>query len=105
VTLSQKELQRIQVVENAVTEKLKVVEAAELLQLSERQVKRLKRRHEPGGEWVHHGNRERLPANAIPESVRQQVVELARGRYAGFNDSHLQEKLASAGIGPSAHPG
>jgi transposase len=102
VTLSQKELQRIQVVENAVTGKLRVLEAAELLQLSERQVKRLKQRHQPGGEWVHHGNRGRLPANSIPESVRQQVVELARGKYAGFNDSHLQEKLASAeGIGVS----
>jgi transposase len=102
VILSQKELQRIQVIENAVSGKLQVVEAAELLQLSERQLKRLKRRHEPGGEWVHHGNRGRLPVNSIPEAVREQVMELARGKYAGFNDSHLQAKLASAeGIGLS----
>jgi len=55
--LSQKELQRIKVVANAVAGTLTVVEAAELLQLSERQVKRLKQRHEPAGEWVHHGKR------------------------------------------------
>jgi transposase len=97
VTLSQKEWQRIQVVEQAVAGRLTVLEAAELLQLSERQVKRLKRRREPeGGEWIHHGNRGRTPANAIPEEVRQKVVKWASGKYAGFNDSHLQEKLAMA---------
>ena len=95
--MSQKELQRIKVVESAVNGRLTVAEAAELLQLSGRQVKRLKRRHAPeDGEWVHHGNRGRRPANAIPEEIRRKVVELARGKYAGFNDSHLQEKLAAA---------
>jgi len=95
--LSQKELQRIKVVENAVAGKLAVAEAAELLQLSERQVTRLKGRLEgDSGEWVYHGNRGRRPANAIPEETRQKVVELATGKYAGFNDSHLQEKLAVA---------
>jgi transposase len=97
VTLSQKELQRIHVVENAVSGKLTVREAAELLQLSERQVKRLKQRREPdAGEWIHHGNRGRTPVNAVPEEVRQKVVDLASGKYTGFNDSHLQEKLAAA---------
>jgi len=95
--LSQKELQRIQVVENAVAGKLTVVEAAELLQLSERQVKRLKQRWEPEeGVWIHHGNRGRPPVNAVPKGVRRKVVELACGKYTGFNDSHLQEKLAAA---------
>ena len=42
--MSQKELQRMKVVENAVSGRLKVSEAAELLQLSERQVTRLKGR-------------------------------------------------------------
>lgn len=93
--MSQKELQRIQVIENAVAGRLTVREAAELLQLSERQVKRLKQRCDSGsGEWVHHGNRGHVPANAISEENRQLVVELASGKYTGFNDSHLQEKLA-----------
>jgi transposase len=96
VTLSQRELQRIKVVENAVAGVLSVAEAAELLQLSERQVKRLKRRHTAdSAEWVYHGNRGRSPANAITGKTRQQVIELASTKYAGFNDSHLQEKLAS----------
>jgi transposase len=97
VTLSQKELQRIKVVENAVEGRISVAEAAELLQLSERHVKRLKRAYDAADAgWVHHGNQKRVPANAISEEVRNQVVELASGKYAGFNDSHLHEKLVKA---------
>lgn len=94
VTLSQAQLQRIKVLEKVVEGYLKVGRAAELLNLSRRQVKRLKKRYTAeGGEWVLHGNRGRPPVNRLADSVRQQVVGLARGKYAGFNDTHLQEKL------------
>jgi transposase len=97
VTLSQKELQRIKVVENAVEGRLSVSEAAELLQLSSRQVKRLKAKFDTDDAgWVHHGNQGRQPVHAIPEEIRSRVIELARGKYAGFNDSHLHEKLIDA---------
>ncbi len=92
--MSQKELQRIKVVESAVEGRLSVAEAAELLQVSDRQVKRLKRDYDAtDAGWVHHGNYERTPANAISGDIRSRVAQLAMGKYAGFNDSHLQEKL------------
>ena len=82
------ELQRIKVVENAIQGRVSVIEAAELLQLSTRQVKRLKKAYEPvDAGWVHHGNHGRQPSNAIPEDVRTRVIELAIGKYVGFNDS------------------
>ena len=60
VTVSQKEFQRVKVIENAVSGRLSVSEAARLLQLSERQVQRLKRRFCPDSvAWVHRGNRGR----------------------------------------------
>lgn len=31
--------------------------------------------------------------NRTPEKLRRQVKELARGKYAGFNDTHLRQKL------------
>ena len=94
MTLSQKEFQRVKVIENAVAGRLSVSEAARLLQLSERQVQRLKRRYRPDSvAWVHHGNRGRPMPWALPESLRQAVLCLARGKYQGFNDSHLCEKL------------
>lgn len=95
--MSQKELQRIKVIENAVQGRLTVSHAAELLQVSERQVKRLKRSYDAADpEWVHHGNQGRQPANAMSDQLRAQAVALARGKYAGFNDTHLHEKLTGS---------
>jgi transposase len=94
VDLSQQELQRIKVTENAVEGRISVAEAAKLLGLSERQVKRLKRRYQSkAAHWVYHGNRGKQPANRVSETVRKQVVELAEGPYKGFNDTHYWEKL------------
>jgi transposase len=93
VTMSQKEFQRVKVIENAAGGRLSVREASRLLQLSERQVQRLKRRYRPDSvDWVQHGNRGRgMPwAVAIPQ--KQLILTLARGKYQGFNDSHLTEK-------------
>ena len=92
--MSQKELQRVKVIENAVAGHITVAEAAKLLTLSERQVKRLKQRVVPGEvDWVRHGNRGRRSPRRVAETTRAKVVKLAAGKYAGFNDSHLTEKL------------
>jgi len=94
VTLSQKQLQRLRVIEKAVDGRLSVSDAAHLLQRSERQVQRLKRRFEPDSiAWLLHGNQGKAKPWALAAELRQQVLHLARTRYAGFNDSHLHEKL------------
>jgi transposase len=92
--MSQRELQRVKVIENAVAGHITVAAAAELLNLSARQVKRLKQRCVPGEvEWVRHGNRGQVRPWRIGERMRVKVLKLAEGKYAGFNDSHLTEKL------------
>lgn len=94
VTMSQKEFQRVKVIENAAGGRLSVREASRLLQLSERQVQRLKRRYRPDSlGWVQHGNRGRSVPWALPVPQKQLILNLARGKYQGFNDSHLAEKL------------
>ena len=94
VTLSQTECQRVTVVQRLVDELLTVEEAAMLLGLSRRQVKRLKARFRRlGVAGLVHGNRGRRPAHAIPEALRQQVVELAQTKYRGCNDTFLRELL------------
>jgi transposase len=94
VTMSQKEFQRVKVIENAAGGRLSVREASRLLQLSERQVQRLKRRYQPDSlGWVQHGNRGHSMPWAISIPQKQLILSLARGKYQGFNDSHLAEKL------------
>jgi len=92
--MSQKEFQRVKVIENAAGGRLSVREASRLLQLSERQVQRLKRRYQPDSVgWVQHGNRGRSMPWAVSVPQKQLILTLARGKYQGFNDSHLTEKL------------
>ena len=94
--MSQKEFQRVKVMENAAGGKLSVREASRLLHLSERQVQRLKRRYQPDSlGWVQHGNRGRSMPWAVSVPQKQLILTLARGKYAGFNDSHLTEKLCA----------
>ena len=90
--MSQKEFHRVKVIENTVGGKLSVREASRLLQLSERQVQRLKRRYQPDClGWVQHGNRGRSMPWAVSLPQQQLILSLARGKYRGFNDSHLRE--------------
>jgi transposase len=69
--------------------------AAEVLGLSERQVRRLVAAYRRAGAGaLRHGNTGRPPARTIPEQVRQRVVTLAQTTYHGCNYQHLSELLA-----------
>jgi transposase len=93
-TLSQKELQRVTVISHCVQGNLTCARAAELLDLSPRHVKRLKSRYRQGSAAaLAHVSRGRPSPRRTPQAVRRRALELARSRYAGFNDHHLQEKL------------
>ena len=94
VTLSQKELSRIQILEQSLSGLITTSYAAFILNLSERQVYRLKAKlREHGPAALAHGNRGRKPAHAIPDEVRQLVVQLAQTKYRGCNYSFLSELL------------
>ena len=70
-------------------------QAAELLGISERQLRRvLAAYRRDGAAALVHGNRGRKPHNAVPEEVAANAVILASGKYAGFNHSHFTEVLA-----------
>jgi transposase len=76
--MSQKGLQRVKVMENAAGGRLSVREASRLLHLSERQVRRLKRRYRPDSiDWVHHGNLGRSMPWAVSSPQKRNEHELA----------------------------
>src|SRR5712692_3039680 len=93
-TLTQRELQRIAVISDCVQGRGRVDRAAQLLDLSPRHIKRLKRRYRQGGEAaMAHASRGRPSPRRLPAPVRQHILTLARDRYAGFNDQHMSEQL------------
>jgi transposase len=92
--VSQKELQRVAVIASCVKGDLACARAAELLDLTPRQIKRLKARYRQGSAAaLAHAGRGRPSHRRLPDTVRERIVRLARTTYAGFNDHHLCEKL------------
>ena len=88
-----KEQQRVMVLNRVERVGLTGKEAAALVGLSLRQVRRLLAAYRKEGiAAIAHGNRGRKPAHAIAEEVK--VKELAEGVYRGVNHTHLTELLA-----------
>jgi transposase len=97
ITLSQRELNRVAVIAGCVKGTTSVRRAAALLQLSPRQIKRLKWKFRSGGAAaMAHAGRGRASPRRLPAPLRQRILHLARTTYAGFNDHHLTEKLHEA---------
>lgn len=95
VTLSQKEQKRLRVISEVEAGRRSAAEAAGLLGLSQRQVRRLRAGFEQqGAAALAHGNRGRPAVHRLPDDLRLRVISLAGGRYAACNDSHLREMLA-----------
>ena len=95
LTLTKKEQTRLGIMNAVLERQWRVVEAAELLGVSERHTWRLLAAYrKEGAAALAHGNRSRLPLNATPVAVQTQVIALARDRYEGVNHTHLTELLA-----------
>jgi transposase len=93
-TLTMKEEKRLEVIQRVFRGELTMVEAALVLGVSERHSFRIKARmREEGVKGVIHGNRGRRCKGKLSEKKERRVVELAKGKYRGFNDRHLTEKL------------
>ena len=93
-TLTMQDEKRLDVIQRLLRSELTVVQAALVMGLSERQCYRIKARvDKAGAKGVVHGNRGRPCKRKTKERTVRRVVELARGKYQGFNDHHLTEKL------------
>ena len=93
--MNKKEQRRLMVLNQVGAGKMTAEEAAELLGLSMRHVRRILAAYrKEGAQALAHGNRGRKPYNALEGGVRRQVVELAQSTYAGCNTQHLSELLA-----------
>jgi transposase len=94
ITLNSKEQTRAKVLTMVIEGRCTVAEACRLVQLSERQVLRLKKGlREEGPAALAHGNRGRRPKHAIADELRKEVIGLATSLYPDYNHTHLQEML------------
>ena len=95
ITLTTTEQRRLLVLNQLSAGSLGDAAAARLLNLSPRQLRRLRAAYrQTGAAALAHGNRGRRPAHATHPAVSRRVVELATSTYQGFNWQHLTEMLA-----------
>ena len=92
--MSEKQWKRVDVIERLNRGAVTGGEARQLLGVSERQLRRIRRRVTAhGAAGVRHGNAGRVPGHRIADALRTRMVELRRTTYDGFNDQHFTEKL------------
>ena len=92
--MSQRQWKRLEAVERLRRGELSTGQAAQVLGLSERQVRRVRRAVEKrGAQGVIHGNTGRSPSHRVARRVRERIVKLRSTKYDKFNDQHFTEKL------------
>ena len=107
--MSKRELRRVEVFSRVASEELKLVDAAEMLRLSYRQVKRIWQRYQAEGPaGLQHRSAGRESNRAKPQEFRDQVLEVVREKYSGpvgqrFGPTLAAEHLESED-GLLAHP-
>lgn len=95
ITLTQRAEQHLVVLHALDRGELRMAEAADLLGLSIRQVRRLRRAYRRRGpQALVHGNRGRPSPRRVREDIRRRIIRLARTTYTGVNHRHFTELLA-----------
>jgi len=94
VTLTMNEAKKLGIIEETLTCRMTVKTASDILRLSERQIYRLRQRiNQKGAVGIVHGNREHTPAHTKSMEMRNQVIELYKISYQGYNFTHFAEAL------------
>ena len=100
IMVGQGELRRLHVIQKVLEKVTKQVEAAEILSLSSRQIRRIVRRiRDEGDRGVIHKSRGRPSNRRIPDRIKDRVIRLYRVQYKGFGPTLVSEKLLERGLG------
>ena len=97
--MSQRELTRLKVIQRVKRKTLKQRQAAELLSISVRQVKRLCKAYQASGAASLISKRRGQPSNnRLPEKTINKARQLLRTRYPDFGPTLATEKLSIEGL-------
>ena len=94
ISMSQKDLNKYEVIKRSIKGDITVQKAGELLHLTERQIYNLKAAvKERGAEGLIHGSRGKLGNRRMPDKERHQIISLLLRHYPDFKPTHASEKL------------
>ena len=95
IMVKQKDLKRLHVIHKAIEGEITQAEAAGLIGLSERQIRRIvKRITEEGDRGIVHKSRGMASNRSKPQKLKDRLIELYRQKYMGFGPTLFCEKLS-----------
>lgn len=95
ISMSQKELDKFEIIKKSLSKHITVQEATKLVEISERQIYRLRAKvKQQGAQGLIHGNRGRASNRKMPDKERRAIVKLLSKHYSDFKPTHASEKLA-----------
>jgi hypothetical protein len=94
ITMTRRELERYQVIQRSLKRDITQAKAGELLELSERHIRRLiKRVRLRGIRGLVHGNRGRPSPRKMSQELVERIASIIGERYSDFTPLHAAEKL------------
>jgi hypothetical protein len=95
IMLHQRELKRLHVIHRVLDEALKQVEAAEILSLSDRQIRRIiKKVRVEGDVGIIHESRGKPSNRRLPKKIKDKAIKFYREKLRGFGPTLASEKLS-----------
>lgn len=94
ITMSQKEVKKYDIIKKVISKELNGSQAAELLDLTSRHVRRLKKKvKQKGIKGLIHGSRGKPGNRRLPDKERERIVALLKEHYPDFGPLLASEKL------------
>lgn len=94
IIMSQKEVKRYDVIKKVINKEINGSNAAEILDLSTRQIRRLKVKVEENGiQGLAHASRGKPGNRKIPDREKQNIINLLHQKYSDFGPTFASEKL------------
>lgn len=94
ITMSRREAKALHIIHQALDKKITQGEAAAIIGLSDRQIRRLiKRVRIEGDDGICHRSRGKASNHCIPKKIKEKTLRLFKEKYKDFNLVHATEKL------------
>lgn len=94
ISMSLKEIKRLGIINKVIERSIKQTEAAKIIGLSARQIRRICNRVEEEGErGIVHRSRGEPSNRSKPLKFKNKIIELCKTKYLGFNPTFASEKL------------
>lgn len=95
ITMSLPEVKKYDIIKQVINKELNGSEAAELLNLTVRHIRRLKKKVDKNGiKALVHGNRGKPGNRSLPDKEKKKIADLIKRKYPDFGPTLATEKLA-----------